>query len=90
MCLYMLRAPCAHGQKVKSLLYSIWYHHTETSEWSKITKTEFYKYEQIIVKFMYEFFGYDYCILLTVNILFITQFLPSDDVHIMLETCRGI
>ena len=26
-CLYMLRAPCAHRQEVKIVLYSIWYHH---------------------------------------------------------------
>ena len=38
LCLYMFRAPCAHHQVVKIVLYSIWYHHTETSEWSKITK----------------------------------------------------
>ena len=30
-CLYMFRAPCAHRQEVKIVLYSIWYHHTETS-----------------------------------------------------------
>jgi hypothetical protein len=29
---------CAHRQEVKIVLYSLWYHHTETSEWSKITK----------------------------------------------------
>jgi len=57
--LYMFRALCAHDQKVKIVLYSFWYHHTETSEWSKITKTQFYKYEHILVKFMYEFFGCD-------------------------------
>ena len=28
-----------------------------------------YKYEQIVVKFMCEFFGCDYCVLLTVNML---------------------
>ena len=28
---------CAHHQEVKIVLYSIWYHHTETSEWSKIS-----------------------------------------------------
>ena len=28
---------CAHRQEVKIVLYSLWYHHTETSEWSKIT-----------------------------------------------------
>jgi len=42
--------------------------HTETSDWSKITKIQFYKYEQI-VKFMCEFFGCDYCVLLTINML---------------------
>jgi len=67
--LYMFRAPCAHHQEVKIALYSLWYHHTETSEWSKITKIQFYKYEQIVVKYMCEFFGCDYCVLLTVNML---------------------
>jgi len=43
---------CAHHQEIKIVLYSIWYRHTETSEWSKITKIQFYKYEQIVVKFM--------------------------------------
>ena len=41
----------------------------KTSEWSKITKIQFYKYEQIVVKFTCEFFGCDYCVLLTVNML---------------------
>ena len=61
---------CAHHQEVKIVLHSLWYHHTETSEWSKITKMQFYKYEQIVVKFMCEFFGCDYCVLLTVNMLY--------------------
>ena len=66
---------CAHHQEVKIVLYSLWYHHTETSEWSKITKItkitkiQFYKYEHIVVKFMFEFFGCDYCVLLTINML---------------------
>jgi len=51
-------------------LQSLWYHHTETSEWSKITKIHFYKFEQIVVKFMCEFFGCDYCVLLTINMLY--------------------
>ena len=68
-CLYMFRAPCAHHQEVKIVLYSLWYHHTETSEWSKINKIQFYKYEQIVVKFMCEFFECDYCVLLTINML---------------------
>jgi len=41
---------CAHHQEVKIALHSLWYHHTETSEWSKITKIQFYKYEQIVAK----------------------------------------
>jgi len=66
---------CAHRQEAKIVLYSVWYHHTETSEWSritkitKITKIQFYKYEHIVVKFMCEFFGCDYCVSLTVNML---------------------
>jgi len=28
----------AHHQEAKIVLYSLWYHHTETSEWFKITK----------------------------------------------------
>ena len=27
-CLYMFRAPCAHRQEVRIVLYSLWYHHT--------------------------------------------------------------
>jgi len=27
---------CAHPQEVKIALHGLWYHHTETSEWSKI------------------------------------------------------
>jgi len=60
---------CAHHQEVKIALHSLCYHHTETSEWSKITKIQLYKCEQIVVKFMCEFFGCDYCVLLTVNML---------------------
>jgi len=35
----------------------------------KVTKIQFYKYEQIEVKYMCEFFGCDYCVLLTVKML---------------------
>ena len=59
----------SHHQEVKIALNSLWYHHIETSEWSKITKIQFYKYEQTVVKFMCEIFGCDYCVLLTVNML---------------------
>ena len=65
----MFRALCAYHQEVKIVLYNIWYHHTETSEWCKITKIQFHKYKQIVVEFMCEFFGCDYCVLLTVNML---------------------
>ena len=41
---------CAHHQEVKIVLHSLWYHHAETREWFKITKIQFYKYEQIVVK----------------------------------------
>jgi len=40
----------AHRQEAEIVLYKLWYHHTETSEWSEITKTtkstkiQFYKY----------------------------------------------
>ena len=46
------------------VLYSIWYLHTETSEWSKITKIQFYKYDHVVVKVIYEFCGCIYCIFL--------------------------
>ena len=63
---------CAHRQQAKIVLYSLWYHHTATNEWSKsikINKIQFYKYEHIAVKFMCEFFWCDYCVLLTTNML---------------------
>ena len=46
---------CAHRQEVKIVLYSLWYHHTETTVWSKIakitkiTKIQFYKYEILLL-----------------------------------------
>ena len=58
----MFRAPFAHRQEVKIVLYSLWYHHTEKSEWPKITKItkiikiQFYKNEYMVVKFMCEIF----------------------------------
>jgi len=42
---------CGHHQEVKIALHSLWYHHI-ISEWFKITKIQFYKYEQIVVKFL--------------------------------------
>ena len=69
----MFGAQFSHHREVKILFYSIWYHHTETGEWSKITKitktNKIYKYEHTVVKFMSEFFRCDYCVLLTINML---------------------
>ena len=54
----LVSSTCAHRQEGKIVLYSLWYHHTETSEWSKITKIfkiikiQFYKHERMAVKFM--------------------------------------
>jgi len=39
---------CARRQEVKIVLYSVWYHHTEKIEWSKITKiTKITKFNSI-------------------------------------------
>ena len=59
--LYMFRALLCSSSGGQIVLRSIWYRHTETSEWSKIAKIQFYKYEHIVVKVIYEFFGCDYC-----------------------------
>jgi len=40
---------CVHHQEVKIVLHSLWYHHTETSELSKMTKIQFYKYILVIL-----------------------------------------
>ena len=44
---------CAHHQDVTIVLYGFWYRHTGTSEWSKITQIQFYKYEHVVVKVIY-------------------------------------
>ena len=59
----------AHRQEAKIVLYSLWYHHTETSEWSKITKIQFYKYEHIVVKLMCEIFRVLLLCITTINML---------------------
>jgi len=48
---------CAYHQDVKIAVHNLWYRHTETCEWSEISKIQFYKYEQIVVKYMCEFSG---------------------------------
>jgi len=57
----MFRTHVLIVRKAKIVLYSLWYHHTETSEWSKITKInkiikiQFCKYEHMVVNFMCEY-----------------------------------
>ena len=60
----MFRALLCSSSGGQIVLYSIRYRHTETSEWSKITKIQFYKYQHIVVNVIYEFFGCDYSIFL--------------------------
>ena len=81
----MLRAPCAHRQEVKIVLYSLWYHHTETSERSKITKIikiQFYKYEHIVVQFMCEFL-----LLLTINVLWHVEVMFNQLLNLLERYC---
>ena len=78
--LYMFRALCAYNHEVKIVLYSIWYHHTETSERSKITKIQFYKYEQMVVKFVCEFY---YSLLICIGLYF-SNFRPLTCFSVML------
>ena len=49
---------CAHRQGVKIVLYSLWNHHTEISEWSKITKIQLYKCEHILIELYFSNFSY--------------------------------
>jgi len=60
----MFRALQCSSSGGQIVLYSIWYRRTKTSEWSNMTEIQIYKYEQIVVKFMCDFFGCDYCVLL--------------------------
>ena len=84
---------CARHQEVKFALHSLWYHHTETSEWYKINKMQLYKYEQIVVKFMCKFSGCDYCVLVTVNMLchvevkFIQLLILLESYYVYLHLC---
>ena len=71
---------CAHHQEVKITLHSLGYHHTETIEWSKITKVQFYKYDQIVVKFMCEFYYY----LLIFTELYFSNFRPLTCFNVMI------
>jgi len=37
-CLYMFRAPCAHRQEAKIIVYSLWYQHT--CRWPSVAQVE--------------------------------------------------
>ena len=76
ICLYMFRALCAHHQAVKIVLYSIWYHHT--CRWPSGAQVERGPVHRMAT---YRCDDIRCCII---------QFLPPDDEHIVLETCKGI
>ena len=69
----MFRAPCAHRQEVKLYYTASGIIILKQESGLKLLKkkikiTKMYKYDHIVVKFMCEFFGCDYCVLLTINI----------------------
>jgi len=70
----MFRALCAHHQEVKIVLYTIWYHQTETSEWYHVL---------IFIELYFNNFRP-----LTCFGVMITD--APDDEHIVLETCRYV
>ena len=72
-CLYMFRALlCSSSGGQNCITHPLVSSHS--SEWPKI---QFYKYEQIVVKFMCEFFVCDYCVLLTYSLHGAQSFLSS-------------
>jgi len=75
----MFRALCAHHQEDKIVLYSIWYHHT--CRWPSRAQDE--REVSQPVHGMATYMCDD-------TRCYIVQFLPPDDEHIVLETCRGI
>jgi len=76
---------CAHHQEVKIVLHSIWYRHTQTSEWSKITKIQFYKYEHIVVKFVVEKFKHKFYFYVLIFIeLYFSNFRPLTCFSVMI------
>ena len=70
------------------MYFSLWYHHTETSDWSKITKIikiikiQFYKYEHMVVKFMCEFL-----VLLTINMLWHVEVMFNQLLNLLERYC---
>ena len=76
ICLYVFRALCAHHQKVKIVLYNICYHHT--SRWPSRPQVLSQPASGTVTYRCDDIRCY------------IIQFLPPDDEHILLETCRGV
>jgi hypothetical protein len=74
-CLYMFRAPCAHRQEVKIVLYSLWYHHTY--RWPSGAQVE----RGLCTGWPPTGDDIRCCII---------QFWHPDDEHMVLETCRGM
>jgi len=64
-CLYMFRALLCSSSGCQNCIIQP----LVSSHWNIITKIQFCKYEQIVVKFMCEFLRCDYCVLLTVSML---------------------
>ena len=79
ICLYMFQALRAHHQEVKIVLYSSWYRHT--CRWPSGAQVENGLSQPVHRKATYRCDDTSCCII---------QFLPPDDKHIVLETCRDI
>ena len=76
--LYMFRAPCVHRQVVKIVLYSLWYHHIcRRPSRAQVERV----LSQPAHRTTYRCDDTRGCII---------QFLPPDDEHMVLETCRGV
>ena len=65
-CLYMFRAPCAHRQEVRIVLYSIWYHHTyrwpsrsQVVYFIYLTCRPVYLYENVSLNSSLEWWGFE-------------------------------
>jgi len=79
MPLHVSKIMCS-SSRGKIVLHSVWYHHTETSGWSKIAKIQFDKYEQI-VKFTHKYYYY----LLIFKKLYFSNFRPLTSFSVMIR-----
>ena len=81
ICLYMFRALCAHHQEVKTVLYSIWYHHNCMWPSGAQVERRIFFSQPVHRTTTYRCDDTRCCIM---------QIWPPDDEHIVLETCSGI